>query len=62
MKEETKMNRVEFKDLRALGFHLPQISDSISVTPENKKCHLWLTGPPNSGKTYFIERMSTLGI
>lgn len=62
MKEETKMNRVEFRDLRALGFHLPQISDSILVTPENKKCHLWLTGPPNSGKTYFVERMSALGI
>lgn len=59
-KEECK--RVEFKDLRALGFHHPQISDSISITPENKKCHLWLTGPPNSGKTYFLEKMMELGI
>lgn len=59
-KEETK--RVEFSELRAKGFHLPAIVESLNITSENKKCHLWLTGPPNSGKTYFVERMSDLGI
>jgi GTP1/Obg family GTP-binding protein len=33
-----------------------------SIDLKEKKCHLWITGPPNSGKTYFVERLSELGI
>ena len=42
--------------------HLTSITDTIAVSAENKKCHLWLHGPKNSGKTYFIERLMECGI
>lgn len=30
--------------------------------PDIKKCHLWLTGPPNCGKTFFVEELIRLGV
>lgn len=59
-KEEQKSSRVEFNQLREKGFHMPDLLTSVDLT--QKKCHLWLVGPPNSGKTYFVERLSELGI
>lgn len=41
---------------------MPSVTDTIAVSSENKKCHLWLNGPPNSGKTYFVEKMMEHGI
>jgi len=61
-KETASVGKVDWKDLRTLGFHLPALTDTISISAENKKCHLWLHGPRNSGKTYFIERLMELGI
>lgn len=61
LKEETKAERKTFQQV-AEDHPFPDIVRSINVTPENKKCHLWLTGPPNSGKTYFVEKLLDLGI
>lgn len=59
--KEEKKEKKTFAEI-AEKHPYPEILRSINVTPENKKCHLWLTGPPNSGKTYFVEKMLELGM
>lgn len=54
-KEEEKDCRVEFSQLREKGFHMASLMESVDL--KEKKCHLWLVGPPNSGKTYFVEQL-----
>lgn len=39
---------------------MASLMESVDLT--EKKCHLWLVGPPNSGKTYFVEQLSVHGI
>lgn len=59
-KEEEKETRVEFSMLREKGFYMANLLESVDLT--QKKCHLWLVGPPNSGKTYFVEQLQTVGV
>lgn len=36
------------------------LRNSLDLT--KKKCHLWIHGPANSGKTYFVEQLIEKGI
>jgi hypothetical protein len=51
---------VEFNELRAKGFYFPELLEGINLN--DKRCHLWLHGPKNSGKTYFIEKLMEAGV
>lgn len=41
--------------------HYPTVLEKI-LDSTQKKSHLWICGPANSGKTYFMERLMDLGV
>jgi predicted AAA+ superfamily ATPase len=43
-----------------MEFYAWRLFDKVNLS--EKKTHMWIRGPPNSGKSYFIEQLIEKGI